>query len=335
MKRLTIIIFVIAIALASVGIVAAQDPPPPNQNQPGDRLPGEAIEIIAEATGLMPRDIVTMSRDEGKTLADIITENGGDLDAITAEINTLMTDRINEARDNANTRADEAIANLDERIGNLLNQPMPDRPAADRVQDRQDNRQDILGGIIRELADVAGLEPQAIREELQGGATIAEIAGNNGIDVNTLIATVTSAAEERLSDAVDNERLTQEEADERLAQFTENLTNAVNTPLPTPAERRVAQVANRSLVQAALDELDIQLRDVPDLVEEGQTWAEFITANGGSVENVIAAATANVEERLGDSDLSPEEVEALLASAVEHINEILNNPAHPNRVPRR
>ncbi len=88
-------------------------------------------------------------------------------------------------------------------------------------------------GIERgEIAELFGLEPDALRDLLQDGQSLADVATAQGVDVQTVIDTLVNAAKEHLDQAVTNGRLTQEEADAKLVEITERITEMVNTARP-------------------------------------------------------------------------------------------------------
>ena len=90
-------------------------------------------------------------------------------------------------------------------------------------------------GIERgEIAELFGLEPDALRDLLQDGQSLADVATAQGVDVQTVIDTLVNAAKEHLDEAVTNGRLTQEEADAKLVEITERITEMVNTARPPP-----------------------------------------------------------------------------------------------------
>ena len=84
------------------------------------------------------------------------------------------------------------------------------------------------GARVDNLAEVTGIDADVWLEGLQDGQTPAEIAAANGSSEAALIDALVGEAEEHLVDAVDSGRLTQEEADERLVQVTERITEGVN-----------------------------------------------------------------------------------------------------------
>jgi len=87
------------------------------------------------------------------------------------------------------------------------------------------------------VEEYTGLAHDEIRDAIQGGATMAELIEANGSSVDGFIAEAATFAEERLDTAVEVGRLTEEEAAEKLAEITENITDRVNGEFE-PGERR-------------------------------------------------------------------------------------------------
>ena len=78
------------------------------------------------------------------------------------------------------------------------------------------------------VANAIGIDLADLLTQLTDGSTVAEIATANGVDPQAVIDAVVQDVSERLTAAVESGRLTQEEADERLANTTERITNWVN-----------------------------------------------------------------------------------------------------------
>jgi polyhydroxyalkanoate synthesis regulator phasin len=92
-------------------------------------------------------------------------------------------------------------------------------------------------------AEALGLTDHELRTALEADATtLAEVAEDEGVEVETLVDALVTAAEKRIAEAVEDGRLTQDEADERLADLATRITERVNTPLPErPGGRRGGQ----------------------------------------------------------------------------------------------
>ena len=78
---------------------------------------------------------------------------------------------------------------------------------------------------IGAAAEFLGMEVEDLAAQMRDGATLAEIAG---AQTNGLIAALVADVSERLDGAVTEGRITQEEADEKLAEATEKITTFVN-----------------------------------------------------------------------------------------------------------
>jgi hypothetical protein len=83
-------------------------------------------------------------------------------------------------------------------------------------------------------AEAIGIEVDALREALESGQTIAEVAAANDVDVQVVIDAIVARMNERLDEAVANGRLSQAEADQRKADAVERATDLVNGELPAP-----------------------------------------------------------------------------------------------------
>ena len=82
------------------------------------------------------------------------------------------------------------------------------------------------------LAGLLGIDVETLRSELRDGKTVAEIAAEQGVDVQTVIDSLVAEAKAHLDLSVESGRLTQEEADAKLAEVTERITDFVNNGRP-------------------------------------------------------------------------------------------------------
>lgn len=322
MKRLLITLVVLTIALTSLSIVGAQGPDGNNPAGPGGgqgqrggfRPDGELVDIIADALGLTPQEILALLREGDMTLEQIITDNGGDVEALRAELTAVITENINE-------RATEQVGSVEQLVDRLLTEPMG------MLQNRDGN-----GGVPRSgealsdaVMEAAGLDPDAMREQLEAGATLGEIATAAGLDPNAIIATVIAAETERTNEAVANGRVTQAEADQRLANLETRLTEYMNT---SAADARLRTEVSRAVLKAVGDTLDIRPRELAEQLTDGQTLADFITANSGDVAAISAAALtnvqANVEQAVTRGRLTQAQADEVLAGAEAQIAEMMN-----------
>jgi hypothetical protein len=77
-------------------------------------------------------------------------------------------------------------------------------------------------------AEALGITEDELRAALEDGQSIAEVAEANGVDVQAVIDALVDEVETHLDEEVAEGDLTQAEADEKLANTTERITELVN-----------------------------------------------------------------------------------------------------------
>ena len=82
------------------------------------------------------------------------------------------------------------------------------------------------------LTDLLGIDAQDLRQQLHDGATLAEIAQTQGVEVQAVIDELVAEVEERVANAVENGRIDQAQADEKLAEAEARITDMVNNGRP-------------------------------------------------------------------------------------------------------
>lgn len=86
------------------------------------------------------------------------------------------------------------------------------------------------GGLaLDEAAGLLGLTADELRTELQEGQSLAAVAEAQGVALETLVDGLVTAAQERLAERVSSGDITQEQADERLADLQERTTALVQS----------------------------------------------------------------------------------------------------------
>ena len=109
------------------------------------------------------------------------------------------------------------------------------QPQADAVietlHEARPDRGGRRGHLGEALTEVLGIEADELRTALAEGQTIAEIAEANGVSTDEVIAALVADAQERIDQGVEDGRLTEEEAADKLASATERITAMVNGEL--------------------------------------------------------------------------------------------------------
>ena len=93
------------------------------------------------------------------------------------------------------------------------------------------------------VAGLLGVDAEHLRAGLRDGKSIADIAAERGVDLQTIIGALVDEASTHLDQAVADERLTDDEAADMLAKLTDRITARVNgerpvrdMPVPPPAD---------------------------------------------------------------------------------------------------
>jgi polyhydroxyalkanoate synthesis regulator phasin len=89
------------------------------------------------------------------------------------------------------------------------------------------------GPDLEAAATALGMTQEELRTALETeGTTLADVAGQQSVEVDALVDALVAAQQERIAAAVEDGRLTQEEADQRLADLEERITERVNSAMP-------------------------------------------------------------------------------------------------------
>jgi hypothetical protein len=173
----------------------------------------------------------TSTTDETVTDDTTVADETADDEATRPEPGVRLREELQELVDNGTLTSEQA-----DTVATFLGENRPEHdgfPGGHRGFPGGPGRGHGGFGIERgEIADVLGLEPEALGDLLRDGQSLADIATAQGVDVQTVIDTLVDDVKEHLDEAVSNERLTEEEADAKLVEITERITEMVNTARP-------------------------------------------------------------------------------------------------------
>jgi hypothetical protein len=88
------------------------------------------------------------------------------------------------------------------------------------------------GADLSAAATALGISEADLRTALESGKTLAQVAKDKNVSVDTLVAALVKAETARIEQDVTDGRLTQAQADERLADLTKRVTDRVNSTRP-------------------------------------------------------------------------------------------------------
>ena len=144
---------------------------------------------------------------------------------------------------------------------------------------------------LMRMAEAIGIESEDLREALESGQTLAEIAEENGADIDQIIedmvAEVAARAEEQGHDDFDAERL------------SERLTELANRSID-PSDRRPGPGHRPRGASEAVEELlGLEGDEIRDALRGGQTLAEIAEEQGVSLDELVSTIVDDIETRMG------------------------------------
>jgi hypothetical protein len=284
LKRVTIGLLVAAVvALGTVGVALADDFTPPADgalpNGGGRWMAGPRggrggqPGALAEALGMTVDEVHAALAG---TIAELADSQGMTLEGVVDALIAPVIERIQQAVEDGNITQEQADERIEQMEANVLKRlqtgswfSMGGRGSRGRP-----------GGVRPALlAETLGMTTEELREALADGqariATIAELAEAQGVALQDVVDASLAPMVERIQQAVEDGRITQEQADERIEQMEANLLEALESgsgfgPRPGGFPGRQGGLGlsiTRSLIEA----------------HGGRIWAESVEGTGSAI----------------------------------------------------
>ncbi len=107
-----------------------------------------------------------------------------------------------------------------------------DTLTADERQDRRNERRAVRQADRQAVADLLGLDVAELHEQLHAGATLADVAAAQGVATSDVVDLIVQQLTERIDGAVEDGRITAEEAAEKIAELDERVQTRVEEGRP-------------------------------------------------------------------------------------------------------
>lgn len=181
-------------------------------------------EALAGFLGITSDELRT-ELQSGATLAEIAEGRGQSREELkaflTSEQEADLAEKVT-AGTLTQAEADEKLAGFTANLDSIVDSTRP-APAGGPGGHGGHGGRGGIGADSEAIAGFLGITAAELRAELQAGATLAEVAEAQGQTRESLGAFLTSEFETKLAERVAAGMLTQEEADEKLAEFEANL----------------------------------------------------------------------------------------------------------------
>jgi len=191
-------------ALTAAGSAAAQEPtqtPQAHQSSQKQQLRQNFLTHMAQNLGVTVEHLKTAIKDAELQVIDDLVQQG----TLTPEQGQAARDKINSGKVSG--------------IGKILGARRPG--VAARLAE-------IRAGIVRSAAAAIGIAPKDLVKELRSGKSIADVAGEHGVSLDTVKSKITSDAKAKLDKAVANGKIDQAKADKMLQKLTDRLDDILN-----------------------------------------------------------------------------------------------------------
>lgn len=161
----------------------------------------------------------------------------------------------------------------------------------------QGEREGRRGGKLGKFAEALGIEGADLRAGLESGQTIAEIAAENGVDIDQVIADMVAAAETRAAENPDSERAQNFDADE----LTERLNAVVNGEVDF--SERDGRRGGRGFGggETIAEVLGMETEDIRAALQDGSTVADLAEDQGVELSSIVSALVDQAEERIAEN----------------------------------
>jgi len=184
-------------------------------------------------------------------------------------------------------------------------------------------------------ATALGMTEAELRTELDAGKSIAQVAEAKNVDLQVVIDALVAKQQEHIAEHVAEGKLTQAEADEKLANLETRVTEMVNAaPFPMkggPGGRgghggkmghiKAASEEVAAVLNLTTEELATQLRDGKSLA----AIAEAQNVDISKVKEVLTAEfTAHLDEKVAEGEHTQAEADEKLAKFTTRLDDMVN-----------
>jgi hypothetical protein len=191
-----------------------------------------------------------------------------------------------------------------------------------------------LQDILAAISEQTGLSLIDVAAEVRGGTSLAALIEANDGSVEAISETVVAAVTERINQAVENGRISQERANEMLTDLGQGVTDAINSEIPLLnrgfgfGDRLRGQMNIRlDIIQLAAEQTGLTAREIAQQIWDGSSLEDILTANDITIDTFITDAVASAQARLSElvenGALTQEHADEVLSNFESHLMERL------------
>jgi hypothetical protein len=230
----------LALGIVGAGSVAMAEGPGPGSGSPAAQPGGQnrpkilraTVHDIIKTSGI-PAATFKQGAKDGKSLSQVISQNGGKPADVQAAVLSDLTAKVNEAVTNGKLtkdRADKILAKAPDALTKLMN-AVPRPKDGDQGKHRP---RPVVKNVLQTAAQTIGIDVKDLAKELRDGKSIADVAGAHGSSGDAVIGALVGKANAAIDKAVTNGKIKAENAPTAKAKAAAVITKLVNEPRPHP-----------------------------------------------------------------------------------------------------
>jgi uncharacterized protein YidB (DUF937 family) len=190
------------------------------------------------------------------------------------------------------------------------------------AQTGTDQRPGGHGPKLDAAAQALNLSADDLRSKLKdGNTTIAQVAQAQGVDVQKVIDAMVADATAHIDQAVQDGKLTADQANQRKSGLKDRITNLVNEGKP--------KGEHGPKLDAAAKALNLSADDLRSKLKDGKTLAQVAKDQGVDVQKVIDAmvadATAHIDQEVKDGKLTADQANQRKSGLKDRITKLVND----------
>jgi len=199
------------------------------------------------------------------------------------------------------------------------------------------NRKALLKTNAKEALALAaktiGIPPAELVKDLAQGKSIADVATAHNVQPSTVINALVTAADAKVTAAVNAHKITPEQGDKLTARIPTAVANFVNKPHKGFVRAELRGFA-RDAVKLAAKTINITPKQLVTEVKAGSTVAQVAAAHGSSGQAVINALVAGIDKKIDSlvsaHKLTPAQGQTIEAKVPAKVANFVNN-WHPKK----
>jgi uncharacterized protein YidB (DUF937 family) len=184
------------------------------------------------------------------------------------------------------------------------------------------------------IADTLGISTEELQSELESGKTVAQLAEEKGVSVDAVVDAITAKIYESIDRAVAEGNLDAEKAEEIKSNAPDRVRERIESGRPEDRGQEGKHgprgLGNHEEMQGIIaDTLGLSTEELQSELESGKTVAQLAEEKGVSVDAVVDAITAKINESIdqavADGNLDAEKAEEIKSGAPDKVRDRIEN----------